>query len=1082
MKQLDLKDLNLGQAVWTPEHGQQAQAQMRQQIESANLNTTMMVEIGQWAERVLENPKQFPAFQAWLKQQGLPDSDIPEAPDVQELAAMAAMGRVSGEIDSEQASAAAPVAESGPVSPEQMAGMAQQGRSGDTQLAHINPEEAAMLEAAGGMGTINPATGLPEYGFFRDLWNGIKKVAKAVAPFVLPVAAIFFPPLIPAIGTFLGASGAMAGIVGAAAISGGVTALSGGSIKDVLTSAALTGLGAYLAPVVGGYAGKLTGITDPGILSSIGSAAIAGGATALRGGTVGQILTAAATGGAASYLGQLATNVINSNGITNTKITQKVFDDANFAAADAKGLADAGLSKMQIQQTLISTGLAPDVAATVATAAAAGQTAQQMAIGLSNKYAGMPPANTKSTQPNLYMNDASGVTNSIIGGANIKALEQVQRYEDGMLRTEQAREFMATANAQGLTGRAAQPQIEAKLIADGVDPTSARFIAGNLVEGKTTGAISEGIVNSLPNAKLYGDKPAPVAAAPAAPAPVTPAAPAAPAAIYTPDTYADAEFIMADVKQQYEQGISGGQIIRNLEQAGYSTNAATNAVGVYQAGRPVESMASTLATTYARGGKPDGLAPVVAAPVAPTPAAPVNNTESDYVSNMTETVTPGTGTDPVANVELTAPVAPTPPPAAAPAPPPMNLSEAQFLAADAAQLAAQTGNNALAIEQNLVYSGVDPVIAATAANMAAVGTSVAGMTQQLSGQTAPLYLDNSRLAPWMPPGTETITLANGQLAFRLPGQSDLYTYNGDIIPNATAPAAAPAAAPAPRPETDASFAAADAAQLHQQKLTQAQIEATLLYSGMDPMVAADAAQAAAQGYDAATIQQLITQSGTTTVGTPPVIYAGSTPQAPLPGYGGPPGSAPPATYAPPALTPAQTGAIVATPIINNAANPPAPAPATQYSFTPQPADPRWSQPLQYPGLNPGMIGAGVRPAYATTSPVQSQFYWGRQPQFDQVSDLDRYNQVPGMPAQPWGLQQSFFEQPAGAAPLAPAAPAAYNPAYTPATTPGYPVMAQPQMTMNKFGQLVPVDPLERTGTFAAAPGVAPQASQYTPIT
>ena len=1061
MKQLDLKDFNLGQDVWTPEHGQQAKQQMRQQIESANLNTTMMVEIGQWAERVLENPEQFPAFQAWLKQQGLPDSEIPEAPDVQELAAMAAMGRVSGEIDSEQASAvAAPAAQSGPVSPEQMAGMAQQGRSGDTMLAHINPEEAAMLEAAGGMGTINPATGLPEYGFFKDLWNGIKKVAKAVAPFVLPVAAIFFPPLIPAIGTYLGASAALAPVIGAAAISGGMTALTGGDIKDVLTSAALTGLGSYLAPIVGGYAGKLTGITDPGILSSIGSAAIAGGATALRGGTVGQILTAAATGGAASYLGQVASNAINSGKITNTKITQKVFDDAVFAAADAKGLADAGLSKMQIQQTLIQTGLAGDVAATAAAGAVAGQTADQIAVTVSNRYASLTPAATGSTKPSLYNSDATGVSNSLIGGANTQALEQVQRYEDGMLRTEQGRTIMTAARADGLVGSQVSTRITNELIADGVDPTSARFIGDNLAGGSTTGAISEGIVNSLPGAKLYGDKPAPVAAAPVAPVAAAPAAPAAPAAIYTPDTYADAEFIMADVKQQYEQGISGGQIIRNLEQAGYSTNAATNAVGVYQAGRPVESMASTLATTYARGGKPDGLAPVApAAPVAPTPAAPVNNTESDYVSNMTETVTPGTGTDPVASVTLTAP------------PPPMNISEAEFIAVDAAQLAAQTGNNALAIEQNLVYSGVDPVIAATAANLAVVGTSVAGMTQQLSGQTAPLYLDNSRLAPWMPPGTETITLANGQLAFRLPGQSNLYTYNGDIIPNATAPAAAPAAAPSP--ETDASFASADAEQLHQQGLTQAQIESTLLYSGVDAIVAADAAQAAAQGLNAATIQQLITQSGTTTPGQPPVIYAGDTPQAPLPGYGGPPGSAPPATYAPPALTPAETGAIVATPIINNAANPPAPPPATQYSFTPQAPDPRWSQPLQYPGLNPGMIGAGIRPAYATTSPVQSQFYWGRQPQFDQVSDLSRYNQVPGMPAQPFGLQQSFFEQPTGAAPLAPATPAAYNPAYTPVT---------PQMTMNKFGQLVPVDPLAPATAFAPARSVAPQASQYAPIT
>ena len=48
-----------------------------------------------------------------------------------------------------------------------MAGLAQlirsQGRGRDTVLAHITPREAALLKAAGGSGTINPNTGLPEF-------------------------------------------------------------------------------------------------------------------------------------------------------------------------------------------------------------------------------------------------------------------------------------------------------------------------------------------------------------------------------------------------------------------------------------------------------------------------------------------------------------------------------------------------------------------------------------------------------------------------------------------------------------------------------------------------------------------------------------------------------------------------------------------------------------------------------------------------------------------------------------------------------------------------------------------------------
>jgi len=63
----------------------------------------------------------------------------------------------------------------------------QQGRNGDTILAHINPTEAKMLEAMGGSGTINPRTGLPEYGFS---WKKLLGVAGKVLPFV-PIPGLF---------------------------------------------------------------------------------------------------------------------------------------------------------------------------------------------------------------------------------------------------------------------------------------------------------------------------------------------------------------------------------------------------------------------------------------------------------------------------------------------------------------------------------------------------------------------------------------------------------------------------------------------------------------------------------------------------------------------------------------------------------------------------------------------------------------------------------------------------------------------------------------------------------------------------
>jgi hypothetical protein len=44
-----------------------------------------------------------------------------------------------------------------------MQALANRGQNGDTMLAHINPQEARALMLAGGAGTSNPATGLPQF-------------------------------------------------------------------------------------------------------------------------------------------------------------------------------------------------------------------------------------------------------------------------------------------------------------------------------------------------------------------------------------------------------------------------------------------------------------------------------------------------------------------------------------------------------------------------------------------------------------------------------------------------------------------------------------------------------------------------------------------------------------------------------------------------------------------------------------------------------------------------------------------------------------------------------------------------------
>lgn len=61
--------------------------------------------------------------------------------------------------------------------------LASKGNRGDTMLAHINPEEARLLKMMGGSGTINPKTGLPQFGpeedYYFDLYPDVKAAMEA---------------------------------------------------------------------------------------------------------------------------------------------------------------------------------------------------------------------------------------------------------------------------------------------------------------------------------------------------------------------------------------------------------------------------------------------------------------------------------------------------------------------------------------------------------------------------------------------------------------------------------------------------------------------------------------------------------------------------------------------------------------------------------------------------------------------------------------------------------------------------------------------------------------------------------------
>jgi hypothetical protein len=105
--------------------------------------------------------------------------------------------------------------------------IAGKGQDGDTMLAHINPQEALLLKAHGGSGTINPNTGLPEY----------KKVVKAAIPIAIAVGVGY------ATGGFgtAASTGAWGTAGGAGSI--GTAGVGGGFFSSMSLGTALQGAG-----------------------------------------------------------------------------------------------------------------------------------------------------------------------------------------------------------------------------------------------------------------------------------------------------------------------------------------------------------------------------------------------------------------------------------------------------------------------------------------------------------------------------------------------------------------------------------------------------------------------------------------------------------------------------------------------------------------------------------------------------------------------------------------------------------------------------------------------------------------------
>lgn len=196
-----------------------------------------------------------------------------------------------------------------------------QGRDSDTILAHISPHEAMFLKRLGGSGTINPQTGLMEFGLFKKIKKAFKSVVKAVVPIAKAVLPMVANAFIPGSGILVGAA---------------LGATGGGGLKGAL----MGGLGGYLSTPgnsltsnIGSYANNA--INNFGGLSNevLGSGILGGASSAIMG--KNPITGALLSGAVANY----APGMVDKYGDTlPTGMAQNIATGAGIGANTGGGL------------------------------------------------------------------------------------------------------------------------------------------------------------------------------------------------------------------------------------------------------------------------------------------------------------------------------------------------------------------------------------------------------------------------------------------------------------------------------------------------------------------------------------------------------------------------------------------------------------------------------------------------------------------------------------------------------------------------------------------------------------------------
>lgn len=312
-------------------------------------------------QNLFEDKKNYKQNVAELVRRGLVDEDdLPEEYDPETLSMM-----LAAMLDAKRARTSATAAPMEPPASFARGGIAEaarlvasQGRYGDTMLAHITPKEARMLKKAGGSGTINPKTGLPEFfldslfSAVGDLFSGavkaIKSVVKSIGNAVKAVVASPVGKIVSTVALTAALGPAGLGIANATwapvLASMGTTAIGGGNIKDILTAGATSYFGSAASPVsqyVNGYTQQL--VSNEVMRNMLNSTIVGTGINMLTGqkfeDAVKNGITASVTEAGINYLGATTPKADVETG--NMRSAAQVMDEGLATQPDRGVMRDA---------------------------------------------------------------------------------------------------------------------------------------------------------------------------------------------------------------------------------------------------------------------------------------------------------------------------------------------------------------------------------------------------------------------------------------------------------------------------------------------------------------------------------------------------------------------------------------------------------------------------------------------------------------------------------------------------------------------------------------------------------------------